>query len=744
MVGAARHYGYVHSTSEMPGARTRGALRPLEIAWIAIFGGLAVAAVVIGSVIPLAGAVRVLAPVPLALIGARTRPRAMVAASVSTAAVSFAMAGWKAALALIGAALVGGIVGEIKRRGHGWPTLLIVSIITAPVIGGVSVVVLLILKPLRELALTAMSNTLGGVAKWVGKIPSAHSLADGINGLRDNLVTYWWVWMWATGAAGTLITMVVGWWILSAVIDRLADIPSEDTLDDSDADDVDRRVEPLPLALEHVGFSYQPGGPQILSDIDLRIEPGEFIAVVGANGSGKSTLSKILAGRRPTTGVVHRPGAAGLGRRGGTAMVLQRPETQMLGARVADDVVWGLPEGTEVDVDALLAEVGLAGLAGRETSDLSGGQQQRLSIAAALARDPALLIADEVTSMVDPAGRAELLEVLRALPRTRGIAVVMITHRAIEAVAADRIVHLVEGRIVPYSPDWLAELHATDTAAGGGYALDASWHEASSGDVVSGPEPTSEPVLSLSGVGHTYLRGSPWEVSALHDVNLTVHRGEGLLIVGGNGSGKTTLAWIMAGLIKPTDGSCLLYLPERPGRGEPVSDHVGEVGLAFQHARLQLQKQNVGDDIMAVGGLKIGTVEVAHTLESVGLPRTMAIRRIDALSGGQMRRVVLAGLIARAPQVMILDEPLAGLDPVARDEVVGLLAKLRADGMTIVIISHDFASLGQLCTRRVRLAGGTLVPDTQPAGPAPADSHPANPYPDDVRPADDAIRRRTP
>ena len=123
-------------------------------------------------------------------------------------------------------------------------------------------------------------------------------------------------------------------------------------------------------------------------------------------------------------------------------MVLQRPETQMLGARVADDVVWGLPDDVRIDVEELLAEVGLAGLADRDTADLSGGQQQRLALAAALARNPALLIADEVTAMVDSAGRGALLSVLAALPPRRGLAAVLLTHPADDAAAAARVAHL--------------------------------------------------------------------------------------------------------------------------------------------------------------------------------------------------------------------------------------------------------------------------------------------------------------
>ncbi|MET9199999.1 ATP-binding cassette domain-containing protein [Gordonia sp. NPDC003585] len=661
----------------------------MEIASIAIFGGLTVAAVVVAAVIPLAQAAGLLAPVPLALVAARTRPRALIAATVATTLVAFAMAGTGAMATVVGSALVGGIVGDLKRRGRGLGSILLATLIASPLIGGLSVIALLILVPLRNLAIEAMTNSINGVAKWLHRWDPLSWLGDWLETVSQSLASHWWVWIWVSGTVGTAVSLLVAWWILGAVIRRLADVPSEDTLASDLTSDDEHDIAPLPLRATDVGFAYRAGARQVLHDVDLTIEKGEFVAIVGANGSGKSTLAKVLAGRAPTTGSITRPGLAGLGQRGGTAMVLQRPETQMLGSRVADDLVWGLPADADVDVEALLAEVGLAGLGQRETSDLSGGQQQRLAIAAALARDPALLIADEVTSMVDPLGREQLLELLAGLPARRGITVVLITHRGTEAARADRVIHLVDGRVVPHAPDWVPT-GVTEDEPVAASTLHVRPHHA-----------PPEPLLVLDHVGHAHLAGSPWEVVALQDVSLTVHRSDGVLIVGGNGSGKTTLAWIMAGLIAPGSGTATLD-------GAPVTGQVGKVGLGFQHARLQLQKATVGDEIMAAGGDKVGTAEVARVLELVGLPREMATTGVDALSGGQMRRVVLAGLIARTPQVLVLDEPLAGLDPYARQEIVDLLARLRRDGQTIVIISHDFEALDSVCDRRVELVDGRL------------------------------------
>jgi energy-coupling factor transport system ATP-binding protein len=357
----------------------------------------------------------------------------------------------------------------------------------------------------------------------------------------------------------------------------------------------------------------------------------------------------------------------------------------VLGVRVRDDVVWGLPDPAGVDVDAFLARVGLSDLADRETSTLSGGELQRLAIAAALARKPQLLISDESTAMVDAAGREQLVALFHALVSDDGLGVVHVTHRAAEAAAADRTITLARGRVV----DEPAQLRAENAMPS------AEPH----GDV-----PLGEPIITLQNVGHVYSRKTPWANRALADVDLTIREGEAIVVVGHNGSGKSTLAWILAGLLAPSEGTADL-------EGKPITEQVGRIGLSFQHARLQLLRPTVLEEVRAAGG--VDDAGARDALSAVGLdPYRFALRRVDELSGGQMRRVVLAGVLAAEPRAIVLDEPFAGLDAKGRAELDTLLTRLRRRrDIALVIVSHDCDLPAGLVDRVVELEGGRITRD---------------------------------
>ncbi|MFD3592112.1 ABC transporter ATP-binding protein [Nocardia sp. NPDC058640] len=639
--------------------------------------GLTVGLITVGSLVPMAAALQLVAAVPLGLLAQRYRLRALVTATIAAILVTFVAAGMMPALGVAGAATLAGIIGTVKRCGGGLPAVVVLAVIAGAGWGVFSIGTLLVLARARELFFEAIRNTAKGIQDHAANVAALEPLGRMAAEATDAVLRWWWVYLGVFTGLGVLVSAIVSWFVLGAVLDRLEWLPGSDRLD-APADD--RPVGPLPVALHGVGYRYEGTHTDALADIDLSIHPGEFVAVVGHNGSGKSTLTRVLAGRPPTTGVVDRPGSAGLGAIGGTALVLQRPESQTLGVSVADDVVWGLsPESAaEVDVTGLLAEVGLADMGARETATLSGGQQQRLAVAAALARRPALLIADEATSMIDPDGRRELVALLAELPRRHGTAVVLVTHHEADATAADRVIHLANGRMVDHLATWPHPARDQRRA------------------------PMGAPVLELADVRHTYNRGTPWEAPALHGVDLSVRQGEALLIVGGNGSGKSTLAWIIAGLIAPSSGRCEL-------RGTAVDKQVGRVALAFQHSRLQLQKQTVGAEISDWGGRATGSGAVGQALDAVGLDRRLAARSIEELSGGQAKRVVLAAMVASRPQVVVLDEPLAGLDPQGRAEIVELIARLRDSGLTLVIISHDVAEMSMVCDRTVHLDEGVLV-----------------------------------
>jgi energy-coupling factor transport system ATP-binding protein len=516
---------------------------------------------------------------------------------------------------------------------------------------------------------------------------SAH-LKDGF----PRVLTYWpWLIGGAT-ALGTLIVTMIGWWALSRVLTRLSNMAGLQKLDmPPDA----AMIAPLPVRLHDVTFRYPRSDHYALGPVTLSVEPGEHVAITGVNGSGKTTLMLVLAGQPPTSGTVERPGGVGLGKVGGTAVIMQHPESQVLGTRVADDVVWGLPPGQSTDVRRLLEEVGLDGLAERDTGGLSGGELQRLAVAAALAREPSLLIADEVTSMVDQPGRAALLRLLAGLRERHQMALVHITHYNNEADSAERIVNL----------------------TGDGSGDNTEMVEPATAPAPTSPPPPPLPdarsaaVIEVHGVGHEYASGTPWATTALRDVSFDVHEGDGLLIHGGNGSGKSTLAWVMAGLTVPTTGRCLLD-------GRPVSDQVGAVAISFQAARLQLMRGRVDREVASAAGFSTHDKRrVLAALATVGLDPSLATRRIDQLSGGQMRRVVLAGLLARSPRALILDEPLAGVDAASQRGLVRLLDNLRRrTGLTMVVISHDFDELDELCPRTLHLQDGVVLPAPARAG----------------------------
>jgi energy-coupling factor transport system ATP-binding protein len=685
-----------------------GALRPAEVASAGVFGALAVIIVSVGTFLPHLGVIQLLSAVPFAIVGLRNRVRAVIAAAVAAGFVAFLAAGAFATVVIAGCALLGGPCGIIRRRGHGSGAVALLAAGLAPASAAVVVGVSYLFAGIRQLTLETVRATAVGVVHIAESLRLPAPAGDAVIRFADTLLGVWPAVIAAVIVIGVLAEMLITHAFVMLTARRVEWLAQVDPLDHAARTDeaLDEPVAPVPLEFIGVGFGYRAAsGRDALAAVDLTVEPGEFVAVVGPNGAGKSTLVSLLAGAEPTSGSVRRPGRVGLGRPGGTAIVGQRAEAQVIGSTVGEDLRWGLPPGYPVDADALLGSVGLAGLAAASTESLSGGQLQRLAIAAAMARHPALLISDESTAMLDAAGRAEILDLLASLPAQAGTAVVHVTHDPAEAARADRVVGLADGRIT----DATAIGHSAVIEHSGIQAADDG--APGTGTAASGPAPgvPGEPVIRVRGVGHRFDAGTPWEVTALRSVDLDVREGEGLLITGENGSGKSTLAWVLAGLIKPTAGTVTVD-------GAPAADSAAAVALSFQHARLQLQRPTVSEDILAAAGFDAqlaaedGDAFVATSLHRVGLPAELAGRSVDELSGGQMRRVAIAGLLASRPRVLILDEPLAGLDRESRLGLLELLGHMRrTDGLTLVVISHDLEDMGLACTRTIEVTDGTVV-----------------------------------
>ncbi len=505
------------------------------------------------------------------------------------------------------------------------------------------------------------------------------------------------------------------------------------------------------IRVEKLSLRYR-GGLAALRSIDLHISPGEDIALIGANGSGKTTLAHCLNGLlQPQTGRVLVDGMDASDPtqlraiRQRVGMILQHPDDQLVATTVADELAFGLENlalaSAEIHcrVEETLAAFDLEAYRRYPPHKLSGGEKQRVAIAAVVAMRPRYLVLDESTALLDPGERQQVAELLQRLRTAYDIATILITQSPEEAARADRVIVLHAGRV--HADSSPATLFADDLPKLRALGLDRPFASTLAAhlslaklplelDTLSDalatlkPQaslppwtpPTSLPLtprkLATEALTHLYDEHLPTQRRGIRDITMDIPAGAVLALVGTNGAGKTTLAQHFNALLKPSRGR--VFLDDCNIDSQPPALVRQRVGLAFQFPELQLFAETVAEDV-AFGPRNLGLAPervdglVARALALVDMPLAeFGPRQPLSLSGGERRRVALAGVLAMDPEVLVLDEPTAGLDPQTTASLCQLCAELSKQGRTLVLISHDMELIGRLATHVVVLRQGRI------------------------------------
>lgn len=511
------------------------------------------------------------------------------------------------------------------------------------------------------------------------------------------------------------------------------------------ADNASARAGVRPAAITARGWGWRHAGrPRpAVSGLDLDIRPGERVLLLGPSGAGKSTLLHALAGvlgdssagdsgraagaadaeDADETGSLLIDGAPPRARRGRAGLMQQDPETQVVLSRLGDDVAFGAenlsvpPAEIWARVAEALDDVGLGRLPlDHPTSALSGGQKQRLALAGILAMRPGLILLDEPTANLDPAGVLEVRDAVgRCLDKT-GATLVVVEHRvAVWKDLVDRIVVLQPGSatdsavLIDGPPDQvLAQARHMLTAAGvwvPGYVPQARARGARSAGPEAAPgTPAGQLLLAAEDLAvsrerprRAGLRGGfrpipPEPVQT--GITAQVRAGEALTITGPNGSGKSTFALTLAGLLAPVSGNVSATLALSGGAGiDPyrwkAQQLIARIGTVFQEPEHQFVTGRVLDELMfgprhlGRGGERVD--ELLERLRLTGL--------VDAnpytLSGGEKRRLSVATVLAAHPRVLVLDEPTFGQDANTWAELASFLSELLDGGTAVVSVTHD-------------------------------------------------------
>lgn len=494
-----------------------------------------------------------------------------------------------------------------------------------------------------------------------------------------------------------------------------------------------------------IRYRYPGSSRDALSGVSLDVASGEFVVLLGANGSGKSTLSRLLArSLELQCGSVEVDGRnlQATTYDGCVGYVRQDPESQFVAPIVFDEVAFGpcnlgLPaEEVRKGVHEALDDCRLAGFEDRAVDTLSGGEKQRLALAGVLAMHPRYLVLDEVMSQLGDASRSSLRGVLRGLAR-RGVGILLISHSPQEAAYADRVVVLEAGRLVWEStPNLLfadeerasrvfpgsrlssvlavlakdgCDLTSCRTAyqlvsfarkAGHGHELHDSLRVGSRRAAsCSDGEASFSCCLSLRDIQFN-LGGA----QILDDVSIEIPSRHLTLVIGPSGAGKSTLARVAAGILEPDAGSVTLA-------GKSVVR--GAIGFALQRPEDQLFLNSVLEDV-EFGPVNLGASReearhrVQRSLKLLKVPEDLWPRSPFQLSGGEKRRVAIAGVIAMSPAALVLDEPTDGLDASCKAILINAVRNLADQGRPVIVVSHDVGEWMYAADDIVLLEGGRI------------------------------------
>lgn len=517
------------------------------------------------------------------------------------------------------------------------------------------------------------------------------------------------------------------------------------------------------ISFQNFSFQYRAQKRPTLTDINLDIYPGERVLIAGPSGSGKSTLAGCINGLNPfsnpgeSTGTltvdgVDAPHSSIFELSAHVGTVLQDPDGQFIGLTVGEDIAFALensctPQDEMHAITRHAAElVGIENHLGYAPHELSGGQKQRVSLAGVMVDQVKILLFDEPLANLDPATGKQAIELIDEIQGKTDTTVLIIEHRLEDVLwrNVDRIVLVNEGKILAdMRPD---ELLSTSLLAENGireplyvtalrYAgvdITPEKHPAHVDSLVLNDADTDalrrwftarpqteaaaapEPLLEVKDLSFGYQKGQP----TLKHVSFSIGKGEMVSIVGRNGAGKSTLAKLICGFETPDSGDILLN--GKSLADENIRHRAKHIGYVMQNPNQMISKTMIFDEV-ALGLQRSGLSEteirekVEKTLKVCGL---YPFRNwpVSALSFGQKKRVTIASVLVLDPELILLDEPTAGQDFRHYTDIMEFLRGLNAQGVTVVMITHDMHLMLEYTPRALAFCDGQLIADRTAAG----------------------------